>query len=364
MPRLDLPRGAVSAADGLVLVDKPQEVTSHDVVAMTRRLAATRKVGHAGTLDPMATGLLLLGVGKATRLLTYLVGADKTYEATIRLGQETLTEDAEGEVTSSRGCALSMLDAERLASAMASLTGDIAQVPSAVSAIKIDGVRSYKRVRDGEEVELEARPVTIYSFELLGEPVAAVAEDSGALTENPASPVEGSDEPRSSSSEAVRTVEVTDLHVRVRCSSGTYIRALARDLGRALGVGAHLTALRRTELGPFTTAQSSALEAMGEQVAADAQSGQPRGLATIPLAEAARTLFPVVELDDAQAKAVSLGQFLPSEVLTTATEPARSWRSKGEKVWAAFAPEGTLVALLSLVRGQCRPVLVLDAGRA
>lgn len=340
MPRLDLPRGAVSAADGLVLVDKPQEVTSHDVVAMTRRLAATRKVGHAGTLDPMATGLLLLGVGKATRLLTYLVGADKTYEATIRLGQETLTEDAEGEVTSSRGCVLSMLDGERLASAMASLTGDIAQVPSAVSAIKIDGVRSYKRVRDGEQVELEARPVTIHSFELLGEAVAAVAEVPAG------------------------TVDVTDLHVRVRCSSGTYIRALARDLGTALGVGAHLTALRRTELGPFTTAQSSVLEAMGEQVAADAQSGQPRGLATIPLAEAARALFPVVELDDAQAKAVSLGQFLPSEVLTTATEPARSWRSKGEKVWAAFAPEGTLVALLSLVRGQCRPVLVLDAGRS
>lgn len=365
MPRFNLPRGAVSAADGLVVVDKPPEVTSHDVVTMTRRLAATRKVGHAGTLDPMATGLLLLGIGKATRLLTYLVGADKTYEATIRLGQETLTEDAEGEITASLGCPLSMLDAERLASAMTSLTGEIAQVPSAVSAIKIDGVRSYKRVRDGEAVELKARPVTIHSFELLAQPQAVVVEVPAVKTGSLPSPEDPAQVERPvGAAEEPQTVEVTDVRVRVRCSSGTYIRALARDLGKALGVGAHLTALRRTELGPFTTEQASQLEAMGEQVAEDAASAEPRGLSTLPLADAARALFPVLELDDAQAKAVSLGQFLPAEVLASATEPARSWRSKGEKVWVAFAPEGTLVALLSLVRGQCRPVLVLDAGRA
>ena len=181
--RPEVARGAVTAADGLLLVDKDSGVTSHDVVAATRRLAATRKVGHAGTLDPMATGLLVLGVGRATRLLTYLVGADKTYEATIRLGQTTLTEDAEGEVVTSPGCPPPARWPDgaagfsaRLASALAGLTGQIEQVPSAVSAIKVDGVRSYARVRGGEDVRLPARPVTVHSLERRGAPRPARAE--------------------------------------------------------------------------------------------------------------------------------------------------------------------------------------------
>ena len=154
--RPDVPRGVVTAADGILVVDKPQGLTSHDVVGATRRLAATRKVGHAGTLDPMATGLLLLGIGRATRFLTYLVGAGKTYEAIVRLGVETTTEDADGEITAARGCRIEDLPEDRLEEALTSLTGRIQQVPSAVSAIKVDGVRAYKRVRDGQDVELSA----------------------------------------------------------------------------------------------------------------------------------------------------------------------------------------------------------------
>ena len=176
-PRLRAPRGAVTAADGLLLVDKPAGPTSHDVVAAVRRLAATRRVGHAGTLDPMATGLLVLGVGRATRLLTHLVGADKTYEATVRLGQETLTEDAQGEVTASAGCPApdswpggGAGLARRLDDALRALTGEIMQVPSAVSAIKVDGVRSYARVRGGQGVELPARAVSIHALARRGDP--------------------------------------------------------------------------------------------------------------------------------------------------------------------------------------------------
>ena len=187
-PRVE--RGTVTAADGLVLVDKPAGITSHDVVAATRRLAATRKVGHAGTLDPMATGLLVVGVGRATRLLTYLVGADKAYLATIRLGQETLTEDAQGEVTAARGCPGpgSPPDWEqtlgaRIEAALSGLRGPIMQVPSAVSAIKVDGVRSYTRVREGQEVTLGARPVTIHELNLLAQPRPATAADATAVVD-------------------------------------------------------------------------------------------------------------------------------------------------------------------------------------
>ena len=205
----------MTAGDGLLVVDKPTGVTSHDVVAAVRRLAATRRVGHAGTLDPMATGVLVLGVGRATRFLTYLVGADKTYEATVRLGQETLTEDAQGEVTASRGCAdprtrpggQADLDS-RLAAALADLTGEIMQVPSAVSAVKVNGVRSYARVRGGQDVVLEARPVTVYELGLRSHPRPARAEDGTA---------------------------VVDVDLLVTRSSGTYVLALARDLGAALG---------------------------------------------------------------------------------------------------------------------------------
>lgn len=344
--RPQVARGAVSAADGLLLVDKPAGISSHDVVAATRRLAATRKVGHAGTLDPMATGLLVLGVGRATRLLTYLVGADKDYEATLRLGQETLTEDAEGEITAGAGCRPEDLPAARLSTALAGLTGEIMQVPSAVSAIKVGGVRSYARVRQGEAVELAARPVTISSLELRGQPRAATAADGTA---------------------------VVDLDLGVSCSSGTYVRAIARDLGAALGCGAHLTALRRTRVGPFDVGEAATLEALSAQVEADAASTRPGGLRVLGLSEAARRCFPAVELTGAEAGAVSHGQALPASALGRAQAPARpiapkAAAAKGAEevegtgpgpVVAAFAPDGAVVALLAAKGSRARPVLVL-----
>ena len=219
-------------APGILLVDKPGGLTSHDVVARTRRSFGTRKVGHAGTLDPMATGLLVLGIEGATRLLTYIVGADKTYLATIRLGQSTTTDDAEGEITARAGHAqVDALGRERIREGIAALTGEISQVPSSVSAIKVDGRRAYDRVRAGEDVELKARAVTVSRFEVLA--------------------VHPGD-------------DIVDLEVAVDCSSGTYIRALARDLGAGLGVGGHLTALRRTRVGPFDVADAVAIDELGD----------------------------------------------------------------------------------------------------
>lgn len=204
---------------GILLVDKPGGVTSHDVVARTRRALGTRKVGHAGTLDPMATGLLILGVDGATRLLTYIVGLDKTYEATIRLGRTTDSDDADGEETSrADAAAVAAITDDAVAAGIRALTGEISQVPSTVSAIKVGGRRAYDLARAGETVELRAREVTVSRFE-----VRAVRPGDGVL----------------------------DLDVIVDCSSGTYIRALARDLGASLGVGGHLTALRRTRIGGF-----------------------------------------------------------------------------------------------------------------
>lgn len=215
---------------GILLVDKPAGLTSHDVVARTRRAFGTRKVGHAGTLDPMATGLLVIGIEGATRLLTYIVGADKTYHATIRLGQTTGTDDADGEITAQAAPeSWAAVTPEAVSAGIAALTGDISQVPSAVSAIKVDGQRAYDRVRAGEEVVLAARDVVVSRFDV-------VAERVGEGTH--------------------------DLDVIVDCSSGTYIRALARDLGAALGVGGHLTALRRTRVGPFDVSDSVVIDAL------------------------------------------------------------------------------------------------------
>ena len=204
---------------GLIVVDKPPGMTSHDVVARVRRLAQTRRVGHGGTLDPMATGVLVLGVGRATRLLTYVIGADKGYAATIRLGQSTVTDDAEGPVVTEAPAG--SVDDAAIQAGLAALTGVISQVPSAVSAIKVGGQRAYARVRAGEEVALAARQVTVSRLDLL---------------------------------DVRRLGEVIDLDVAVDCSSGTYVRALARDLGAGLGVGGHLTALRRTRVGGFLPA--------------------------------------------------------------------------------------------------------------
>jgi tRNA pseudouridine55 synthase len=293
--------------DGLVVVDKPAGWTSHDVVARVRRLAGTRKVGHAGTLDPMATGVLVVGVDRATRLLTYLVGADKDYAATVRLGVATTTDDAEGEVL--RAVDASGVTPAAVEAATAALTGAIEQVPSSVSAIKVDGKRAYARVRAGESVELAPRPVTVRRFEVLA---ARPADHEGTA--------------------------VLDLDVEVTCSSGTYVRALARDLGGALGVGGHLTALRRTRVGGYGLDVARTLAQLEED------------FSVLPIAQAARAAFPVRGLTADEARELSFGRRIPasSEVTGTAEAPV-----------AAFAPDGTVVALLADDAGRSRPVLVL-----
>ncbi len=286
---------AGGAGDGLLVVDKPGEWTSHDVVARCRRLCGTRRVGHAGTLDPMATGVLVLGVGRATRLLTFLVGCDKSYTATVRLGQSTLTDDADGEVTDTYD--VTHLTDEAVAEAVDALTGEIDQVPSAVSAIKIKGERSYARVRAGEDVELPARRITVSRFEI---------RDQRTLE------VDG--------------VPVRDVDIAVDVSSGTYVRALARDLGRALGAGGHLTALRRTRVGRFGLDVARPLRQLVD-------AGTAEG-AVLPLADAARLALATRELTAEEATAVGHGQRIPS------TRPHR------DEPVAAFAPDGRLVAVL------------------
>lgn len=286
--------------DGLVVLDKPAGWTSHDVVARLRRILGTRKVGHAGTLDPMATGVLVAGVGRGTKLLTYLVGTDKTYLATIRLGASTVTDDAEGEVVE-RTDAAGVTEAA-IADGMAALTGTIQQVPSAVSAIKVDGRRAYARVRAGEQVALAAREVTVGRFDLL-------------------------DLRRSD------TDGVIDLDVVVDCSSGTYVRAVARDLGAALGVGGHLTALRRTRVGPFGLEAAHTLD--------EYAAGTP----VTPLATAARSVFPVRALTEDEVRRLAHGQRL---------DPA----GLGSDPVAAFSPDGALIALVRETGTTCRPLLV------
>jgi tRNA pseudouridine55 synthase len=278
---------------GILLLDKPQGPTSHDLVARTRRALGTRKVGHAGTLDPMATGLLLLGVDSSTRLLTYLVGLDKEYTATIRLGRSTTTDDAEGEVLADAD-ASGVTDAA-LTTAIGALTGEIAQVPSTFSAIKVDGRRAYDRARAGEAVELQPRTVTVSEFEVL-----AVRRDAALI----------------------------DLDVRVAVSSGTYVRALARDLGAALGVGGHLTALRRTRIGPFAIAD-----------AAD-PDGDLRA-ALLPPAEVAGRLFPTATVDADAALALGQGKRIPVAV-------------PDAPIVAAVGPDGRLIGLIAVRDGLTR----------
>jgi tRNA pseudouridine55 synthase len=284
----------------LVIVDKPAGRTSHDVVARLRRLAGTRRVGHAGTLDPMATGVLVVGVGSATRLLHHLVLTDKAYTATVRLGQATVTDDADGDTVSTASAA--EIAEETVRAAMPELTGEIDQVPSAVSAIKVAGQRAYDRVRAGEDVVLAARRVTVDRF------IATAFRRP--------------------------TPDLLDVDVEVECSSGTYVRALARDLGAALGVGGHLTALRRTRVGPFAIGSARTLEEL-------AALPEP---VTLPLPDAVRAAFPVREIDDAQARELSFGRSLP--------------RCGIEGVHGAFAPDGSVVALLREEEGGARPVLV------
>lgn len=259
--------------DGLLVVDKPQGWTSHQVVARVRRLLGTKKVGHAGTLDPMATGVLLVGADRATRLLGHLAGHDKTYTATIRLGQATVTDDAEGEVTAAIGAA--GVDEAMVRDAVGAFVGPISQVPSAVSAIKVAGRRAYAMVRAGEDVQLAARRVVVDRFDVLGVRPGVAADDA--------------------------TTPVLDVDVVVDCSSGTYIRALARDLGAALGCGGHLTALRRTRIGAF------GLDLVGLDAEGLAGDSVPVLLTT---ADVARRAFPTIEVDAEVAREIGYGRSL------------------------------------------------------
>lgn len=275
---------------GILLVDKPAGLTSHDVVARTRRAFGTRKVGHAGTLDPMATGLLVLGIEGATRLLTYVVGADKTYHATIRLGQTTGTDDADGEITAqAKSDAWTAVTTDSIRAGIAALTGEISQVPSAVSAIKVDGRRAYDRVRAGEDVVLAARDVVVSRFDVL-------AERAG----------DG----------------ILDLDVIVDCSSGTYIRALARDLGAGLGVGGHLTALRRTRVGPFDVTHAVGMDAL-------------EGAQTLTPGDAAARILQPLAVSSDEARDLLHGKRLI----------AQASRLDGPLA-AAIDPEGVLVGIV------------------
>ena len=285
-------------ASGLLIVDKPRGWTSHDVVARIRKLAGTRRVGHAGTLDPMATGVLIVGVEKATRLLGYLALAEKEYTATIRLGQTTDTDDADGAMIDAVPV-LNIGEGE-LQRAVADLSGEISQVPPGVSAIKVGGLRSYRLARAGHAPELAPRTVTVREFAI----------------------------------DAIRPAgDVLDLDVRITCSSGTYIRAIARDLGAALRVGGHLTALRRTRVGPYLASEARTLDELAER------------LEVIPLEAAAAAAFPRRELTAVEAHALGHGARLDA----TGT---------GEQPVAAFAPDGALVALLADADGRARSLAV------
>jgi len=293
------------AVPGLVLIDKPTGWTSHDVVAKVRKAIGTKKVGHAGTLDPLATGLLVLGIESGTKLLTFLVGADKTYEAVIRLGQQTISDDSESAVIATASPdEIAKLSDEDIAREIAKLTGVIMQTPSSVSAIKVAGKRAYDLVRAGEEVELKAREVNIYSFELL-----SVTRVSGFL----------------------------DVKVRVECSSGTYIRAMARDLGSLLGVGGHITALRRTKVGHFDVTEANSIEELGE-------------LRLTELATAARQLFPVVELTESEVTDLIHGKRI-------------SGKSELSGLAAGLSTSGKLVAVLESVKTDLKSVVVFQGAK-
>jgi tRNA pseudouridine55 synthase len=284
---------------GLVIVDKPAGMTSHDVVGRCRRIFGTRRVGHAGTLDPMATGVLVIGIERATKMLGLITETAKSYTATVRLGQSTSTEDAEGEITQ-RVSAHEVTD-EAIEAAIAGLRGDIAQIPSAVSAIKVDGQRAYRLVREGHVVELPARPVRIDRFEMLA---------------------------------VRRHDELVDVDVIVDCSSGTYIRALARDIGAALAVGGHLTALRRTTVGRFGIDRARTLDELAE-----------KPTLSLTLDEACLEVFSHRHIADDEADAVANGRALPSAGI--------------DGVYAAHTSDGRVIALLRDEGSRTKSVVVI-----
>lgn len=291
----------MTVRSGLIVVDKPGGITSHGVVSRVRKIAGTRRVGHAGTLDPMATGVLVVGVERGTKLLGHLAGTDKSYAATIRLGQATLTDDAEGPVTS--GASAAEVNEDAVADGLRRLTGAIEQIPSQVSAIKVDGKRSYARVLAGEQVTLAARTVLVSRFELL----AFHRPEPGLV----------------------------DLDVEVDCSTGTYVRALARDLGERLGVGGHLTVLRRTQVGLFGLEAAVTLDALAEAT-------EP---VSIGLDDAVAACFPRRDVDAEQARSVGHGGRLPAVGLPGP--------------YGVFGPDGHVIALMEERDALARPLVVL-----
>jgi tRNA pseudouridine55 synthase len=283
---------------GLVIVDKPPGWTSHDVVAKLRGLAGTRRVGHAGTLDPMATGVLVVGVGKAARLLGHLALTEKTYDAVLRLGQSTDTDDADGEVIASASAAA--VTEEKVRAAAIELTGPIQQIPPQISAVKVDGRRAYKRARAGEDVALRPRPATVYEFTI---------------------------------SELRREGDLLDLTATITCSSGTYIRALARDLGAKLATGGHLTMLRRTRVGPYDLSMARTIEQL------------TRECTVLPLAEAVATAFPRLDVTEDDARRIAHGGRLAAAGL-------------GPGPIGVFGPDGTLLALVEEHGPVAKPLAV------
>lgn len=292
------------AESGVVVIDKPADWTSHDVVAKTRGLARTRRVGHAGTLDPMATGVLVLGIEKGTKLLGHLTLTEKAYDATLRLGLTTNTDDAEGE-PGERVDAAGVSD-EGVHAAVRALTGEIMQVPPQVSAIKVDGKRAYKSAREGKEVELKARPVTVAAFEVTD--IRRVADEGGTFV---------------------------DVDASIVCSSGTYIRSLARDIGTALGTGGHLTALRRTRVGPYDLAQARTLEQLAKE------------FTQVPLAEAVAAAFPSRALTEEETRRVRHGNRI---------DPT----DQGPGPIGLFDPEGRVIALAENRRDHMKPLVVFE----
>lgn len=361
----------VMPSSGLLIVDKPQGVTSHDVVAAARSALHTKKVGHAGTLDPMATGLLVIGFGNATRLLNYIVEHDKTYEATIRLGARTTTDDADGElivdeevVSCETGATTRSLmpSRERIETMIAErFTGDIEQVPNTFSAIKINGKRAYDLAREGKDVELRSRPVHISEFIVLD------AREGYASTESAASPLVIT--PNLADETVLdndSVFPVIDVDVRVSCSSGTYIRALARDLGEALGVGGYLTRLRRTRVGRFDVAATNTVTAhtesrtftnrSGETVTRNRavfdQTGTDLAKRTLSMMESVQIAMPTVQITAQDAVDLRFGRRIPYDI---------------REVTAAYVPanadsDADVAALIVRVkRGEAKPIVVFPA---
>lgn len=294
---------------GLALIDKPQGWTSHDVVAKLRSIAGTRRVGHAGTLDPMATGLLLIGLNSSTKLLTFLVGEDKTYFATIRLGASTITDDKESEYLAVADSAkVEALTKEKIEFALGDLRGEILQVPSSVSAIKVNGERAYSKVRAGEQVSLASRPVRILNFEILGEPRET---NDGSQ-------------------------KFLDLDVVVECSSGTYIRALARDLGEALGVGGHLTKLHRSRIGAYSVEQAQAMDGLTKET-----------LRVVNISEAAKQQFKVRELSEQEVIDLRHGKRLKAV-------------DEGSEPFAGVDAVGNLIAMLTVSGRDVKSLVVFN----